>query len=190
MKNYLKSIQKNHPISSAYIMLLIVSIAAFYLRSAIFPYGIPIYLMTAPFLYGQKITIKANAKDTIIGIAISAIALLPFSTVMILAGKQFTMPSFETLLFQIAAVAFPEELFFRGFVQEQIGNNKKGIVITSLLFAGAHLPISTVSGSLLPLLSFFPSLAMGWLYMRASNILPCVIFHFLANMAFIGFGGF
>jgi membrane protease YdiL (CAAX protease family) len=190
MKKHLNSIQKNYPISSAYIVLLIISLCTLHITYRFLLFFIPFYLLLAPLLFGQKVHIDFKAKNIAIGLAVSTLVLLPFSAVMILLGKQFVTPPFETLLFQFLAVAFPEEFFFRGFVQERIGNNKKGIVITSLLFAGAHLPLSISSGIFIPLLSFFPSLLMGWLYMRTSNILPCVIFHFLANLTFISFGGF
>jgi membrane protease YdiL (CAAX protease family) len=88
------------------------------------------------------------------------------------------------LIFQLLSVSFPEEFFFRGFLQDSIGNNLRAIILGSLFFSLAHLPKALFMGEWVSLLSFFPSLIMGWLYMKTNNILPGVIFHFFANLVY------
>jgi len=65
-----------------------------------------------------------------------------------------------------------------------MGNNIRGVIIVSILFSVIHLPKLIFDGDLSSVLTFFPSLVMGYLYMRTSNILPSVIFHFTANIIF------
>ena len=88
------------------------------------------------------------------------------------------------LLFQLLSVSFPEEFFFRGFLQDTIGRNFKAVLLVSLLFAVAHIPKALLLGDWMSLLTFFPSLVMGWLYMKTNNILPGTIFHLLANLTY------
>jgi membrane protease YdiL (CAAX protease family) len=61
------------------------------------------------------------------------------------------------------------------------------VLIASVLFAAAHLPAMVFYGDMNALLTFFPSLVMGLLYMKTSNIVPPAVFHFLANVAFSAF---
>ena len=75
-------------------------------------------------------------------------------------------------LFQLLSVSFPEEFFFRGFLQDTIGGNFRSVLLVSLLFAVAHVPKVLFLGDWMSLLTFFPSLVMGWLYMKTNNILP------------------
>jgi membrane protease YdiL (CAAX protease family) len=56
------------------------------------------------------------------------------------------------------------------------------VLLVSLLFAVAHVPKALFLGDWMSLLTFFPSLVMGWLYMKTNNILPGTIFHLLANL--------
>lgn len=132
---------------------------------------------------------KFSFRDIFLGLGVSFTVLLPFSIIAMMTGRVFLLSSLAVLIRQLFLVAFPEETFFRGFLQESFGNNRKGLIATSILFAAAHIPISLIIGNWFALLTFFPSLVMGWLYMRTRNTLPSTIFHFLANTVFIGFGG-
>jgi len=82
------------------------------------------------------------------------------------------------------AVSLPEEFFFRGFLQDSIGKSFRAVFLVSLLFSLAHLPKVIFMGEWISLLSFFPFIDYGWLYMKTNNILPGVIFHFLANLVY------
>ena len=120
------------------------------------------------------------------GFVASAAILAPFWLIMTALGISFTLPYLMTVVFQLLAVSLPEEAFFRGFLQENLGNNLKGVVVVSILFSIAHLPGFIINGDVNLVLTFFPSLVMGYLYMRTSNILPCIIFHLFANIIFTG----
>jgi membrane protease YdiL (CAAX protease family) len=56
--------------------------------------------------------------------------------------------------------------------------------LVSLLFSLAHLPKAVFYNEWMSLLSFFPSLVMGWLYLKTNNILPGTIFHLFANLVY------
>lgn len=73
-----------------------------------------------------------------------------------------------------AGIALSEEIFFRGFIMEALGN-----VRTSLLFSLAHLIYFPTLNSLLV---FFPSLLFGYAYTRSGSILAPALLHFTANL--------
>jgi membrane protease YdiL (CAAX protease family) len=101
-------------------------------------------------------------------------------------GKGFAMPPAEAVLYQLAVISFPEEIYFRGFLQEVLGNTLKGVLIVSVLFSLMHLPQFVFHGDPKSLLTFFPSLVMGFLYWKTSNLLPSALFHFFSNVLFLG----
>ena len=92
----------------------------------------------------------------------------------------------SAVIFQLLGVSLPEEVYFRGFLQHKLGNTLKGVLVVSLLFSLVHLPQFILYGDRHSLLTFFPSLVMGFLYWRTSNVLPSVIFHFASNIMFLG----
>ncbi|GAB6065005.1 CPBP family intramembrane metalloprotease [Aquifex pyrophilus] len=71
-------------------------------------------------------------------------------------------------------VAFAEEIFFRGFLMQRFSN-----LSVSLMFSLGHV---LYWFNLNSLLTFFPSLVLGWLYIRSGSILAPVIAHFSMNM--------
>ncbi|MBI4689121.1 MAG: CPBP family intramembrane metalloprotease [Nitrospirae bacterium] len=118
-----------------------------------------------------------------LGLSASFIILIPFY-VIFSSGRTFTPITINSILIQLFAVSFPEEVFFRGFLQDLLGNNVKAVLIVSLMFAITHLPGLLFYGDIYAPLTFFPSIIMGLLYMKTSNVLPSTIFHFLANVVF------
>jgi hypothetical protein len=142
---------------------------------------LPLLMLIFPFIFGHRISLKFSLQDISLGLVVSLVLLLPYHVLFGGTGK--TITSFM-LIFQLLSVSFPEEFFFRGFLQDSIGNNLRAIILGSLFFSLAHLPKALFMGEWVSLLSFFPSLIMGWLYMKTNNILPGVIFHFLANLAY------
>jgi membrane protease YdiL (CAAX protease family) len=127
-----------------------------------------------------------RGSDALLGVVATIIFVLPYVAVMILRGATIAPLAVPVIIYQLFGVAFPEEVYFRGFLQERLGNTKLSVFLVSILFAGMHLPRLVVFGDAASLLTFFPSLIMGYLYFRTSNLLPCVIFHFVANSAFAG----
>lgn len=102
---------------------------------------------------------------------------------------------------QFILVAFPEEYFYRGFIQTRLDQGfearaeAKGkamtvilgftpaIVVTSLLFGIGHLLVP-VGGALLGnrMSVFFPALLFGWLRRKTDSILAPTIYHAFSNM--------
>lgn len=134
-----------------------------------------------------RINLRFSVRDAGIGLLASLVLLVPFWHFMAHSGEGFVMLPASAVLYQLVGISLPEEVYFRGFLQEQTGNTIKGVLWVSLLFCFMHLPRLIFHGDPNALLTFFPSLAMGFLYLRTSNILPSVIFHFFSNVLFLGF---
>jgi membrane protease YdiL (CAAX protease family) len=92
---------------------------------------------------------------------------------------------------QVLVIAYPEEIFFRGYMQTRLGDRftravrvlgtpvSASIVITSLLFALGHYVIHPNPARLAV---FFPSLVFGWLRERSGSVVAPGLFHGLANV--------
>lgn len=98
----------------------------------------------------------------------------------------------QIFLIQLFLVAFPEEIFYRGYLQSRldqiIGKDQKvfgidlnlaSIVLCSVLFAIAHL---VTIPNLARLSVFFPSLLFGWMRRADQSVVPVAIFHALCNL--------
>ncbi|NWF97600.1 MAG: CPBP family intramembrane metalloprotease [Nitrospirae bacterium] len=167
---------------SGYFLIIIISFMLHYIKPGRMYYGIlPVLMIAYPVFSGNKIRLNFSIRDILIGFSISFIILLPYHLVF---GGDIERITFAEVLFQFIGVAFPEEVFFRGYIQESFKRNFKAVLITSLLFSLSHLPEAMFSNDWISLLSFFPSLIMGWLYLKTGNILPGVIFHFFANVIY------
>ena len=173
----------------SFLFLFAVNLSSSLICPSLSLYLVPFLLIALPFFLQRPLPMKFSFRDIFLGLGVSFTVLHPFSIIAMMTGRVFLLSSLAVLIRQLFLVAFPEETFFRGFLQESFGNNRKGLIATSILFAVAHIPISLIIGNWFALLTFFPSLVMGWLYMRTRNTLPSTIFHFLANIVFIGFGG-
>lgn len=170
----------------AYSILFIIVLLT---KTNILPYQlnnilIPFALLTLTFSFSDRLKLKFNWQDLFFGLTITFYILLIPLFVFLLFFDGITYPSTKEIIYLAFAVAIPEEIFFRGFIQERLGNNWKAIIITSLLFSLAHIPNLIFQGDYLSPFTFFPSLIMGWLYMKRSNLLPSIIFHFFANLFF------
>lgn len=164
----------------AYSILLIIVLLT---KTNILPHLlIPFTLLTLTVLFSDRLKLKFNWQDLFFGFKISFYILLIPLLIFLLLFDGITYPSATEIIYLAFAIAIPEEIFFRGFIQERLGNNWKAIIITSLLFSFAHIPNLIFQGDYLSPLTFFPSLIMGWLYMKRSNLLPSIIFHFFANL--------
>nr|ADI87684.1 abortive infection protein [uncultured Nitrospirae bacterium MY2-3C] len=130
-----------------------------------------LYLISAYHL--RRLPIAFKATDAYLGILGCVFFVLPFVLIKVGAMKaNFVAPPPIYILMQLALNALPEELFFRGYLQESLGNSPSTVVIVSVLFALCHSGRFLVGGDITPLLTFFPSLMMGWLYLKTSNVLP------------------
>ncbi len=102
---------------------------------------------------------------------------------------------FGWALSQCTHVAFPEEVFFRGYLVSlllAIGRCRWqerpertlvfSVVLSSLLFALSHV---FVWGEPARVLTFFPGLLMGWLFVKTRSLVMPVAFHTMANWAYV-----
>jgi membrane protease YdiL (CAAX protease family) len=98
------------------------------------------------------------------------------------------------VFYQIVYVGFPEELFFRGYLQQRFDDAfgrpwrlwgaswGAGLPLAALLFAVGHLAVTGETGRLSV---FFPGLLFGWLQARTSALLAPMLFHAACNITFL-----
>ena len=173
----------NMKVISGYISLLILSsfLHAMKPSNHILYSSLPLLMLVFPIAVAHRVRMNFSIKDISTGLIVSAVILLPYYFLLGGHGKTITVYS---ILFQILSVSFPEEFFFRGYLQDSMGRTLKAVFFVSLLFSLAHLPRAIFLNDWISLLSFFPSLVMGWLYAKTKNILPGTIFHFFANLVY------
>lgn len=158
-------------------------------------------MMSIPFILKSDMRdLGWDPRGMLTGIAVSVVLLLIYIAVLagygLYSGKSLTFNklSYSFILIQLLLVAFPEEIFFRGYLQQKLGNTVKGVIAVSLLFALAHfVTLCLGSGHGMSVcsqavLTFFPSLVMGYLYMSTGTLWASIIFHFLANIVHISAG--
>jgi len=112
---------------------------------------------------------------------------------------QFTLGEtpISDVVTQVVAVALPEEMFYRGYLQTKLERVwppvtrgwQRGLglalLVTSLVFALGHL---VTIPHVARLAVFFPSLAFGWLRSRTGGIGASVIFHASCNLVALNLG--
>jgi membrane protease YdiL (CAAX protease family) len=99
------------------------------------------------------------------------------------------------LLYQFLYVAVAEEIFFRGYVQNNILNlltaqnisqkpsrNWLSIILSASVFAVAHV---IVLGRFISVVTFFPGLLLGWLFIRTKSLIAPILFHAMANVSYL-----
>ncbi len=99
------------------------------------------------------------------------------------------------LFYQFMYVAVAEEVFFRGYVQNNIlrltkpGKDDKSrlwkwlsIVLSAACFTIAHI---IIQGRIILVLTFLPGLILGWLFIRTRSLLAPILFHGLANTCYL-----
>jgi membrane protease YdiL (CAAX protease family) len=98
------------------------------------------------------------------------------------------------IFYQFLFVALTEEIFFRGYLQsniftlaENLLNSRRkipgytAVFISALLFAAAHVAIRAQISAIL---TFFPGLVLGWLFLRTKSLVAPILFHGLANTCY------
>lgn len=95
------------------------------------------------------------------------------------------------LVTHVAAVALPEEMFYRGYLQTQLRSRWScprtavladwdvALLVTSVVFALGHV-VTIPHPSRLAV--FFPSLVFGWLRYRTGGVGASVLFHAACNV--------
>ena len=182
---------------AAVIAVIIVSRTAISREYALlFSAGVMLWV---PFLLDRNTTnvLRFELRGLLGGTGISLAVLFSYLVCLYLLssylGKtvKFTEPTALFVVTHLVAIAFPEEFFFRGYIQRTLGGGWSAIVAASVLFALAHLLVICVfaGGGVCGqnALTFFPSLVMGYLYMRTGTIWSSVFFHFAANIVYLSF---
>ncbi len=178
-------------------------------------------VVPAFFLYAPLIVVLATDRDfaamgvkTPLGrplaveFAVFALVVMP----LFLAGwrvlysvyaGEAPSPSFPArpasfVLWQFAAVAVPEEVFFRGFAQDRLNRLfprrwrflgaeiGPGLFMASALFALAHFAMRPRP---VELLVFFPGLLFGLFRERSGSLVSPAAAHFTANVVFLALQG-
>ncbi len=152
-------------------------------------------LFSTPFLLTDRMSgLKWDPGGLLIGVIVSIVILPTYILLdLLLTGATINVDRISAILIalQLFFVALPEEVFFRGYLQEKLGNDLKGVVIVSVLFALGHFFTLCVASGFIggictqSVLTFFPSLVMGYLYVRTGTLWGSIIFHFLSNLVYI-----
>ena len=185
------------PLTVYVFVILAIFIAKLFLPSN-YVISIAAVLMLFPVLLkADGSFFKSDSKGVLLGLGVSAVLLSVYIVVKALyghyTGKTLVVNALSVsfLLTQLLLVALPEEVFFRGYLQQKIGNNIKGVIIVSLLFAVGHFITLCLGGGhdiaicSQAILTFFPSLVMGYLYIVTKSLWASIIFHFFANIVHI-----
>jgi membrane protease YdiL (CAAX protease family) len=182
------------PISIYVIVITIIALARIAFPDISF--GIAaVVLFSAPLLVSDRMRgLRWDPGGLSTGVVVS-IVILPIYIALdsLLTNATIHIHRISALLIvlELFFVALPEEVFFRGYLQEKLGNNLKGVVIVSLFFSLAHfftlcVPSGFIGGICAQsVLTFFPSLIMGYLYVRTETVWGSIVFHFLSNIVYI-----
>lgn len=98
------------------------------------------------------------------------------------------------LVYQFLYVAVAEEIFFRGYLQGNVSqllafavqNNRAflswmSIIVSAAIFAISHY---VLLGNMVAIVTFFPALIFGWLFIKTRSLLAPILFHGLANVGY------
>ncbi len=173
-------------------MVVIVAAVFLYL-----PLGMILVARRSPEAYGM--TVRDVGRSFKVALATS-LCILPafvlvysvYQTVYLHQPVRFTvnMAWISTLLFHLFCVAFPEEIFYRGYMQSRLNEvyAKKytflgvrfgfGLLYTAFLFALGHYVIAYQVPTLA---TFFPGLVFGWLREKTGTVVASILFHALCN---------
>ncbi|MGB2691850.1 MAG: CPBP family intramembrane glutamic endopeptidase [Thermodesulfobacteriota bacterium] len=190
-------LQNKTPLTFYVFVILIILLSKFFIPSN-YVVSIAAVLMLLPILLKPDGGFfKSDLRGILLGLGVSAILLSIYTAVIFLYGlyaeQKLVINSLPVafILTQLLMVALPEEVFFRGYLQNKLGNNIKGIIIVSLLFAVGHFITLCLGGGhniaicSQAILTFFPSLVMGYLYLKTKTLWASIIFHFFANIVHI-----
>ncbi|MCK5392085.1 MAG: CPBP family intramembrane metalloprotease [Deltaproteobacteria bacterium] len=189
------------PLTVYVFLILTIFIAKFFVPWAyVLSIAALLMLLLPILLKTEGGELRWDFKGVLLGLGVSVVLLSIYVAVIAFyghyMGKSLVVSdlSYSFVLTQLLLVALPEEVFFRGYLQQKIGNNIKGIIIVSLLFAVGHFITLCLGGGhnlaicAQAILTFFPSLVMGYLYLYSRTLWASIIFHFFANIVHIAIG--
>lgn len=163
---------------------------------------IPIFLIGRRGITADDVGIETAGwpRDLVLALGLGLLTIIPFvighhiyQTEAFGRRWSFALPDafFYTALTQIFAIALPEELFFRGYLQrrfEKLWPARRrlfgtpfgmAIIVSSAVFALAHFAGEYNPMRLGP---FFPSLLFGLLRTRTNRIVAPVAYHAFCNL--------
>ncbi len=158
-----------------------------------------ILMFSIPFILRSEMKgFRWDAKGFLTGLVVSFVILILY-VILILVFTDHTINTSRItsslIIVQLFFISIPEEVFFRGYLQEKLGHNLKSVVVVSFLFALGHFFTICLLGGFHGLvcaqnfLTFFPSIVMGYLYLKTGTLWGSIIFHFLSNIVYISTGG-
>jgi uncharacterized protein len=194
MKSVLLKRTYLQPVSIYLIVILLITLTRILFPNFVVAFA-ALVLFSTPFLVTERMRgLKWDPGGLLIGVVVSIVVLPTYIVLdLLLTGNTIHVDRISAVLIvlQLFFVALPEEVFFRGYLQEKIGNSLKGAVIVSLLFVLAHFFTLCVASGFIggictqSILTFFPSLIMGYLYARTGTLWGSIVFHFLSNIVYI-----
>ncbi|HZX12834.1 MAG TPA: hypothetical protein VFF49_00360, partial [Thermodesulfobacteriota bacterium] len=104
------------------VVIIVITLFRKFLPGFVLPIAALLFFL-APYLMKSKVTgLKWNLRGVLLGLVVSAIIL---SIYLVIVNKPIKLGkiSYTLLILQLFLVALPEEVFFRGYLQEKIGNN-------------------------------------------------------------------
>ena len=182
------------PLSIYVVVIFLVTLARIFFPDFSFAFA-ALILFSTPFLMTDRMSgLKWDPRGLLIGLVVSIVILPTYILLdLLLTGATINLDRIGAILIvlQLFFVALPEEVFFRGYLQQKLGNNMKGVVIVSVFFALGHFFTLCVASGFIgaictqSVLTFFPSLIMGYLYARTETLWGSIIFHFFSNIVYI-----
>lgn len=154
-------------------------------------------MLAIPFAFDRRSEISLRfsfgkfANGAAISLGVLFLYLVCFFLLALHMGKTIDLRKLppDLILTHLVAFAFAEEFFFRGYLQRKLGGGLRSVVAASVMFAMAHFFAICLFGKggacVQNLLTFFPSLVMGYLYLRTGTLWASVFFHFAANMVYL-----
>lgn len=186
------------PLTSLVLLILLLSFLPNIIRKDYAVSIIAAFMLIVPIMLGRDenlfdFKLHGFLKGVAATVVVLVIYIAALYVVALLTGKSLSFRQYGYMLYlvQLLMVAIPEEVFFRGYLQKEFGNDIRAIVIVSVLFAISHfIAICLATGAgmnmcVQNILTFFPSLVMGYLYYRTGTIWSSVFFHFTSNIVHI-----
>lgn len=123
-------------------------------------YLLPFVILVFPIIFLEKERFGINTVWNF-----SVLTLIP---VLFLYGIEYTVSLF--------ILAFAEEVFFRAYLMKNYSN-----LIVSIMFVVPHLILYTDFHSVL---TFFPSIIFGYMYVKTGSLMFVTIVHTISNIIY------
>lgn len=110
------------------------------------------------------------------------VKLIALLLVLFFASTEMDFSTVILAAFLIAAI--PEEWFFRYYLQQKLGNNAQGIIVTSCLFSLSHGLSLTWN---MALMVFPASVFFGYVFLKSRDFVLVILLHALSNLSLAWF---